>query len=106
MFVARGWVLPCVSLSFATSHAGQVAEGFNECFVLNVTKYQITPRNDFIGCLEFLRNQGKGSYVCIGRSRVAVDFWYLSSVCSFVLYGYPLLDGLLVEKRVEPISKQ
>lgn len=88
MFVAKGWVLPCLSLSFTTSNAGQVAEGFSECFELNVIKCQIIPRIDFLGCLEFLRNQGKGSYVCIGKSRVAVDFW-LSSACSFVLYGCP-----------------
>ena len=41
--------------------------------------------NAFKGFIEVLRNQGVDSYVCIERSRVAMDFWFS---CSFVL-GWP-----------------
>ena len=34
-----------------------------------------------------------------------MDFWFLNSACSFVLHGSPFLDGVLVERRVDPISK-
>lgn len=35
-----------------------------------------------------------------------MDFWFLNSACSFVLHGSPpFLDGVLVERKVEPISK-
>lgn len=36
-----------------------------------------------------------------------MDFWFSNSADSFVLYGcLPLLDGMLVERRAEPISSE
>lgn len=41
--------------------------------------------NEFKGLIELLRNQGVDSYACKGRSRMAVDFWFLISACFFCI---------------------
>ena len=56
--------------------------------------------NAFKGFIEVLRNQGVDSYVCIERSRVAMDFWFS---CSFVM-GWPKIRSLFCKMAVVVLS--